>query len=337
MLELFPGSADIHEKDKGLCKGPRPGYIKDFEANNPLLTQLTASNPNFYLICRDQDAVETFTGTEQTPSIEPKSFSKPNSESTLISIRNSKGIEYDDVIIVNFFCTITSSEQQWWSRHFARLIGGRDLLPDQEYPQIESQLKLLYTAITRCCNRLVFVETSDSIAGSNFFRWLKHKDLAVEYTADMVREQYAEAKFYTHDEWKALGIKRAAEAYGAEGAGSMSLLRTSIECFERAGADAVELLKKAKLNEKYEREKMSFLSSSDTTHVVKLVQSRWASLIAECIESKFYREACEFCDLIRSRALDPLESELDVNSPSRANVLFGEKVLSVLDPLYEKI
>ena len=47
--------------------------------------------------------------------------------------------------------------------------------------EMEAELKLLFVAVGRCCERLIFAETKDSKASSDMFRWLQHEDLAVEY------------------------------------------------------------------------------------------------------------------------------------------------------------
>jgi len=326
----------------GLCKGPAPGFIRDYDHGNPLLNQLVSANPDFCVICRDEDAVERDGegGGEENMTIQTQSFKKPASETTtLISIRNSKGIEYEDVVIVNFFSTIPDSEQQWWKQLFANLISDKPMEPERRSPQMEAQLKLLYTAVTRCCNRLVFVETKQKPAVENFFRWLASKELAEPYTTDIIQDLSAGAVFYTHDEWKSLGIRRAVEAYGADSTAAITMLQTAIDCFKKAGsnASATDLLQKAKFNIKYEHAKREFLRSTDVAEVNRQTQEGWSDMILACIEKKMYREACEFSDLIRSRNLDPPDCTLDEKSPSRPSTLFKLLILSILDPLSEKV
>ena len=41
-----------------------------------------------------------------------------------------------------------------------------------KHPQVEGQLKLLYTGVTRCIDRLFFAETSASMAGDAFLRFM---------------------------------------------------------------------------------------------------------------------------------------------------------------------
>lgn len=41
-----------------------------------------------------------------------------------------------------------------------------------KYPEVEGQLKLLYTGVTRCIDRLFFAETSSSMSGDAFLRFM---------------------------------------------------------------------------------------------------------------------------------------------------------------------
>jgi hypothetical protein len=77
------------------------------------------------------------------------------------------------------------------------------------HPELEGQLKLLYTAVTRCISRLIFAETSSSISSQAFARWLLEKrddrgSLATKQNVDDVEKMK-----YTPDEWRSLGIDRA--------------------------------------------------------------------------------------------------------------------------------
>ena len=40
------------------------------------------------------------------------------------------------------------------------------------YPEVEGHLKVLYTAVTRCIDRLFFAETEDSVSGDAFLRFM---------------------------------------------------------------------------------------------------------------------------------------------------------------------
>ena len=87
----------------------------------------------------------------------------------LFGIRQSKGLEFADVIIVDFFNQLPALDQKIWKQ----MINNSAASSNLNAPHIEMQLKLLYTAVTRARNRLIFFETKSSQAGSCFFRWMK--------------------------------------------------------------------------------------------------------------------------------------------------------------------
>lgn len=45
-----------------------------------------------------------------------------------------------------------------------------------KYPEVEGHLKLLYTAVTRCIDRLFFAETAGSVAGDAFLRFMTNTE-----------------------------------------------------------------------------------------------------------------------------------------------------------------
>ena len=88
------------------------------------------------------------------------------------------------------------------------------LLFKETVPEIETHIKLLCTAITRCSKRLFFAETAVSIAGDAFCKWAtitaansSPETLAVKQILDSVERM---AK--TTDEWRSSGTDFGIEA-----------------------------------------------------------------------------------------------------------------------------
>jgi hypothetical protein len=71
------------------------------------------------------------------------------------------------------------------------------------YPELEGQLKLLYTGVTRCINHLFFAETSNSVSGAAFVRWLATRGLHGQSEALGVRSSVDNVEKMTlaPDEW----------------------------------------------------------------------------------------------------------------------------------------
>ena len=93
-----------------------------------------------------------------------------------------------------------------------------------QYPDIEAQLKLLYTAVTRCIERLFFVETTSSKAGDAFIRWSTttsvtpfgsndKRDKAIATLSDCTN---IESMGLNRDEWLAAGLSNAETADAEE-------------------------------------------------------------------------------------------------------------------------
>lgn len=60
----------------------------------------------------------------------------------------------------------------------------------RRFPELETQLKLLYTAVTRAQHSLYIIETRASVAGTAFFRFLLQlriaEEQAVRFSGDML-------------------------------------------------------------------------------------------------------------------------------------------------------
>lgn len=127
-----------------------------------------------------------------------------NYKHPVIGIRDSKGLEFRDVVIVDFFSDLEAEAQKAWRE----LLRDRDISTIKPgFPQLEGHLKLLYTAITRTSRRLFFVETKPSIAGRAFFRWLVMTKGLAEYQ-DASKMETA----LTPDEWRCFGVDMAVNA-----------------------------------------------------------------------------------------------------------------------------
>lgn len=123
-------------------------------------------------------------------------------------ICEAKGSESQEVILVNFFAGIPKSLQLC-----DFLLGRVTRTKVSRRPEEEGQLKLLYTAITRCIQRMYFAETTSSIADDAYVRWLtatstrqsnaggKRDALATKSRIDDV-----EKMLESPDEWRLAGL-----------------------------------------------------------------------------------------------------------------------------------
>jgi len=176
------------------------------------LCTLLSRNERLIVLCVDEHAERV-----------AQSLASMGINNLVLGIRAAKGLEFQDVVLLDFFAHIPKQDQAAWKSLFTSETSGATC----DHPQVELQLKLLYTGITRSCNRLIFVETSsDTPLPSVMFRWMTGSGLAETYnTAD------EQAVLMTSEEWRVQGIEFA---LSAEGESTAMFLEKAIKCFRLA-------------------------------------------------------------------------------------------------------
>jgi hypothetical protein len=236
-------------------------------------------------------------------------------------------------VIVDFFSQLPESDQKWWKRKLAAASssesagggGGDDLSGgESDFPQMETQLKLLYTAVTRCCNRLVFVETRKTPAGSAFFRWLADRQLAEQLYIDPAGADGAAGGaagdagggevFMSNDEWRVRGIDFA---LAADGSNAIFLLRNAVKCFDRAGVLAKGLRDRAAASEQFEILKNKIMQAAYlSTTISSALEAETSENICRCIKLQLLHEAHELCELIAPYFANKYQGKLFYNDIS---------------------
>lgn len=237
MFAQFPDSAKQLGKDDGLFQGPRPGVFH--MAQPQIIGDLVAKKMNGTVILTHDENVE-------------ECKKKLGGYSLVYGIRAAKGLEFKSVIVLDFFSTLPTELQKAWRD---MVLGRADHDFSIKHPEVEGQLKLLYTAVTRCIERLFFAETSSSISGDAFVRWMTTTSLKqpdgqqpIRAIATLNNIADIENMMMTEDEWLASGISNAEAAEAEEGndeSSAKSLLEKAIYCFEQAKHD--DFANKAKL------------------------------------------------------------------------------------------
>ncbi|KAJ1443989.1 P-loop containing nucleoside triphosphate hydrolase protein [Ochromonadaceae sp. CCMP2298] len=329
LLSTFPHAADKLPRDTGLCGGPRPEYFADTGTGagagaGAFLRRLLLHNPRIVVLCRDEQfrGEGDQGGHGQGESLGGELSTLVPEETLALGIRASKGMEFPDVLLLNFFCDLPASEQRAWKR---RLIDGEKEGPNIP-PQMETQLKLLYTAVTRSCARLIFAETRFSAAGDAFFRWLDRQQLAErmaikrEWGAhekggqggeqvlgegkEGEEEGEEERGYLSNDEWRTRGIQLAMSNSGPA-------LRIAAKCFVRAGDKAHNLLSRVVAQEQVERAREGFSATlGDATTLTPTHESELAALVLRCVELQLYQDALDLCALLLPHLPGPSQALL---------------------------
>lgn len=123
---------------------------------------ILVSNEEIVVLCPDEevsrvDAMLRVSGDPESKGMEPLG-------NLVLGVRAAKGLGFQDTVLLDLLSSILKRDYQAWKvLFFCDETEGRiDPSRQFSYPQLEPQLKLLYTAITRSVNPLIFVETRKS-------------------------------------------------------------------------------------------------------------------------------------------------------------------------------
>ena len=233
LFEYFPGSAKQLKKDYGLFKGARPGVFHQVQVDQ-LSTLLETSLQGCVILTHDESASD---------------WRDKLNHPLVYGIREAKGLEFKSCIILNFFSDIPPTLQKPW-RNLLLNREGSDF--ELKYPLVETHLKLIYTATTRCIEQLFFAETCSSIAGDAATRWLttakpSNDDTTQNTEAIATHNNVSDLEnmMMTNDEWCIAGIDKAdlASSSDIELEQALSYLNRALYCLDKAQSS--ELLGKA--------------------------------------------------------------------------------------------
>lgn len=229
LFDNFPKSAEHLKTDRGIFQGPRPGVFYTVESG--LLGSLLKGKLNGTVVLVHDSSVSR---------IRRMLTGYP----LVYGIRAAKGLEFKSIIILDFFRDLPDNVQKPWRE---LLLGRADDDFKRKYPEIEGQLKLLYTGVTRCIEQLFFAETAASIGGNTFhLRYLtktstiKSNRLGKETEnranlATLNKVGDVQTMTLTSDEWLSSGIESAEAAEVADDPEvAESLLEKAIYCFQQA-------------------------------------------------------------------------------------------------------
>lgn len=283
LFAAFPKSAPDLGKDEGVFLGPRPGLFEDVSEER--LLELVSKLEGVVVLAHTDEDVERLTA-------------KVGEGVVVLSIRDSKGLEFTDVILVDFFKGLSKKHQIPW-RELLREGGDVSSFQDK-YPEIETHLKQLYTAITRCSMRFFIAETGTSIAGKAFMKWISRKDLASKQNVEVVEKMTK-----THDQWISTGMDHAKTAEEMEDFKRAKFwLDKARFCFEHA--ENVELQRKVgthlsslRLREElYFRNQDADVEKDDEDDDEISLEERAVDILTNLIKDGLWAEASKLCNLL---------------------------------------
>lgn len=290
LFDYFPGSVKQLKKDYGLFKGARPGVFHKVEVQQ-LAALLQGSLQGCVILTHDESASH---------------WRDVLNHPLVYGIREAKGLEFKSVIILDFFNEIPSSLQKAW-RNLLLNREGSDF--EQKYPLIETHLKLIYTATTRCIEQLFFAETSPSTAGDAAVRWLTTSQTAVSGdTTTTMKDSIAthnnvsdlESMIMTNDEFCIAGIDNAelATSSDIELDEASSFLKRAIYCFEKAQSSELIAKANAHLLSIQFRSKHAIDVKSYSADKLEILEREVAQLVQSLLEENLWSECMNLLDII---------------------------------------
>ncbi|PPQ98969.1 hypothetical protein CVT24_003465 [Panaeolus cyanescens] len=156
--KFFPHTIDVLKRERGIVEGAKPMFCNDFDADQfkdggsfssaMISAERIELGAHQCILVRDEEARQRF--IEDVGDI-----------GLIVTLYDSKGLEFNDVVLLNFFEDSLLTLDQW--RVVLNELTGVyapkfDLL---KHSAICLELKSLYVAITRARNNLRIIDTSD--------------------------------------------------------------------------------------------------------------------------------------------------------------------------------
>jgi superfamily I DNA/RNA helicase len=292
LATYFPKSFQKLDQDAGLSRGPRPGAWSCPHGTESLKKHLQLDE-RLVVITRDENARQL--EGQLGPALK---------HVHVLGVCEAKGLEFNDVLLVDFFSSAPSHLADGWEKLLAKPFsvdaatngpaagsasggggGGsgsskskrsaQDMAKATGLPlDLEVDFKVLYTAITRCRNRLVVCETGDARQWNKFKR--QYESLGLITKMDLP-ESGEPGKAMMADELVERGLDFI-ERIDVENGDPEQMERdygNAIKDFERA--NAVDLLQRARTAKKHAHVWDAIRRASDDT----MERERLASAAAD--------------------------------------------------------
>ncbi|CAE7194961.1 unnamed protein product, partial [Rhizoctonia solani] len=180
LYDLFPNSLDKMEPETGISSGSLPVIFTDVSSDIFLFEQfLLKSSQNSNTMFGAQQAILV-----RSEKVAEELTSILSELCPVITIAESKGLEFEDILIYNFFSTSELPLDAWDFVHGHPTNthrGRKELTPP---PSLCNDLKLLYVALTRARKRCWIWDHGSVIDSMKGF-WLSRKLVTVESISEM--------------------------------------------------------------------------------------------------------------------------------------------------------
>ncbi|KAK7064846.1 UvrD-like helicase ATP-binding domain-containing protein [Favolaschia claudopus] len=157
LTEFWPESIDKLQPERGTVDGLRPIFFTNWDSENTQSKQFLFGN---------ESSDSTVFGAHQCILVRDEAAKKELEElvgeiGIVMTLYESKGLEFNDVLLYNFFADSAATEAQW--RIVLNLVADGPPAPtldSMRHAIICSELKFLYVAITRARNNIWIADCS---------------------------------------------------------------------------------------------------------------------------------------------------------------------------------
>ncbi|CAN4092017.1 unnamed protein product [Withania somnifera] len=206
LSHYFPQSVDVLKPETSLIDGAAPVLLKPGYGENVIITifgnkekntgKIVGFGAEQVILVRDESAKQEIHG-----------FVGQNA--LILTIVECKGLEFEDVLLYNFFSSSPLRNQWRVIYEFMKEHGSADFafpsFCDARHNILCSELKQLYVAITRTRQRLWICESEDEFSRPMFDYWRMSSLMEVKVVDDSVID--AMRTVSTPEEWKSRGMK----------------------------------------------------------------------------------------------------------------------------------
>ncbi|KDN37508.1 hypothetical protein RSAG8_10107, partial [Rhizoctonia solani AG-8 WAC10335] len=217
--DLFPNSIDKLEKEAGLIGGPRPTFFSGWERSNIPIDQFL----------RDQEDVKIDFGANQVILVRNDAArnalrSQVGDIGLVLTLYESKGLEFNDVLLYNFFEDSVASDTTW--RIVLNGLNCNKFGPLPQFDEVRhavicSELKNLYVGLTRARNHCWILDVSERAEPMKAF-WTERNLIEKCGPGDPIPQLSASS---SESEW----AERGRTLFERQ------LYTQAVLCFERAG------------------------------------------------------------------------------------------------------
>ncbi|CCO31945.1 TPR and ankyrin repeat-containing protein 1 AltName: Full=Lupus brain antigen 1 homolog [Rhizoctonia solani AG-1 IB] len=226
---LFPQTIDLMEPERAKQYGDPPVFFTNIQNESGYFEKFLLGSRRVLVVFGAQQAILV-----RDAAAAEELDARLQGLCNVLPITDSKGLEFDDVLIYNFFSDSPAATSTW------EYLSGSTQRTQSPAPVLCSELKMLYVAVTRA-RRRCWIWDSGTLADQLQAMWMKQRLIKTEQASKMIGQ---------------LAVSSSKAQWSAKGREYFShrLYKLAGACFRQAGqvndaklSNAYHLMSRAKL------------------------------------------------------------------------------------------